>query len=119
MAKVTGPLLSLSASGSIAKTITFAVWKGIAYVRQRVIPTYSNTAQQADVRELITEASQAWFSESTPIDTAYKAAYDLAAAGSAYSGFNLFIRDCFGKNWVASAYDGSLDIPTTPGDNLP
>ena len=119
MAKVTGPLLSLDARGSVAKTLVFAAWKGINYVRQRVIPTYSNTASQADVRELITEASQAWYSETSPIDTAYKALYDVAAEGQALSGFNLFIRDCFGKNYVASAYDGSLDIPTEPGDNTP
>lgn len=119
MAKVTGPLLSLDARGSVAKTIVFSAWKGINYVRQRVIPTYSNTAAQADIRELITEASQAWFSETSPIDSAYKAAYNVAAEGRAYSGFNLFMRDCVGKNWVGSAYDGSLAIPTEPGDNQP
>lgn len=119
MAKVTGPLLSLDASGSVASTITFSRWKGVNYVRQRVIPTYSNTAKQADIRELITEASQAWMSESSPIDSAYKAAYNAAAQGQAYSGFNLYMRDCVGKNWVNSAYDGSLAIPSEPGDNQP
>lgn len=119
MAKVTGPLLSLDASGSVASTMVFARWKGINYVRQRVIPTYSNTAKQADIRELVKEASQAWQAETSPIDSAYKAAYDLAAEGRAMSGFNMFMRDCVGKNWVASAYDGSLAIPSEPGDNTP
>jgi hypothetical protein len=119
MAKVTGPLLSLSASGTVASTMTYATWKGIPYVRQRVIPTYSNTAKQADVRELLKEATQAWKAESSPIDSAYKAAFDLAAAGMAMSGFNLFLRTCFAKNWVASAYDGSLAIPTSPTDITP
>lgn len=119
MAKVTGPLLSLDARGSVAKTLVFAAWKGINYVRQRIIPTYSNTAKQADIRELITEASQAWRSETSPIDSAYKAAYDRAAEGYAMSGFNMYMRDCVGKNWVGSAYDGSLAIPSEPGDNTP
>lgn len=119
MAKVTGPLLSLDAAGQVAKTLVFSRWKGVNYVRQRVIPTYSNTAKQADIRELITEASQAWQAETSPIDSAYKAAYAVSAEGQALSGFNLFIRDCVGKNWVASAYDGSLAIPSAPGDNTP
>jgi hypothetical protein len=119
MAKVTGPLLSLDARGSVASTLVFSAWKGINYVRQRIIPTYSNTAKQADVRELQTEASQAWKAETSPIDSAYKLAFDTAAAGKGYSGFNLFMRNCFGKNWVNSAYDGSLAIPSGPTDFTP
>lgn len=119
MAKVTGPLLSLDARGSVASTIVFSSWKGINYVRQRVIPTYSNTTAQSKVRALQTDASQAWFSETSPIDSAYKAAYNLAASGQAYSGFNLYMRDCFGKNWVSNSYDLTLAIPTEPGDNTP
>lgn len=115
MAKVTGPLLSLDASGTVASTMVFSRWKGINYVRQRVIPTYSNTTKQAAIRKLIKDASQAWASETSPIDSAYKAAYAAAAAGQAYSGFNLFIKDCVGKN-DGELYDGSLAIPTEPFD---
>lgn len=50
MAKVKSPLLSLSASGSIAKTITFANWKGNAYVRELVIPANPRTAGQLEQR---------------------------------------------------------------------
>ncbi len=46
MAKVTGPLFSLSASGQIAKTLVFMKWKGIADVRKYVIPANPNTAAQ-------------------------------------------------------------------------
>ena len=47
MAKVTGGLLSLSSSGSIADTLTFSKWKGRPYVRQRVVPANpQSTAQQ-------------------------------------------------------------------------
>jgi hypothetical protein len=122
MAKVTGPLLSLDASGSVASTITFSRWKGINYVRQRVIPTYTNTTLQAKIRLLISDASIAWKSGATvgavDIDAAYKLAYDEAASGLGMSGFNLFIKECVQLNG-GSAYDESLAVPTEPGDVTP
>ena len=51
MAKITGPLLSLSASGTIASSMTYSRWKGIGYVRQRVIPANPNTAAQQGTRQ--------------------------------------------------------------------
>ena len=105
MAKVTGPLLSLDASGSVASTMTFSRWKGRNYVRQRVIPTYSNTALQAAIRDLVRDASLIWKSNGTDgvttINTAYKTAYDAAAASQAISGFNLFMRIVTGKRIAA------------------
>ena len=119
MAKVTGPLLSLDASGSVASTMTFSRWKGRNYVRQRVIPTYSNTALQAAIRDLVRDASILWKSNGTDgvttIDAAYKTAYETAAASQAISGFNLFMRECVQKNG-GSAYNGTLVIPTVVGD---
>jgi len=38
MAKVTGPLMSMTASGTVGKTATFSIWKGNPYVRSRIIP---------------------------------------------------------------------------------
>lgn len=123
MAKVTGPLLSLDASGSVASTITFSRWKGINYVRQRVIPTYSNTFKQIAVRNLITDASQAWKAGSTVgtiiLNATYKAAFNLAASGMAMSGFDLFIKMCVAFNYDATTspyYDGTLVVPTDPTD---
>ena len=122
MAKVTGPLLSLDASGSVASTITFSRWKGINYVRQRIIPTYSNTTTQAAIRLLIKDASQAWSTGATvgtvDIDAAYKLAYEAAASGTAMSGFNLFIRDSVAKNG-GSSYAGTYVAPEEPGDITP
>lgn len=123
MAKVTGPLLSLDASGTIASTMTFSRWKGINYVRQRVIPTYSNTDEQMAVRDIVSDASIAWKELDTVgavvINAAYKLAYDVAASGTAMSGFNLFIKECMIENLVDAAgvksYDGTLVIRTAPG----
>lgn len=117
MAKTTGPLFSLTASGTIGDTITYSIWKGIAYVRQRVIPTYSNTTEQANVRAVVTDASKAWKAGSVvggiTIDTTYKAAYATAAQGMAMSGFNLFLKETMDLN-NSTQYDGSLAIRTSP-----
>lgn len=50
MAKVTGPLYSLSASGTIGKAMVHFGWKGINVVREWLKPTNPKTANQGDVR---------------------------------------------------------------------
>lgn len=50
MAKVTAPLLSLGARGTIGKTQTYATWKGVPYARQRVVPSNPNTSAQQETR---------------------------------------------------------------------
>ena len=50
MAKVTAPLLSLGARGTIGKAQTYSVWKGIPYVRQRVVPANPKSAGQVATR---------------------------------------------------------------------
>ncbi len=50
MAKVTGPLMSLDASGTVGKTATFSKWKGQNYVRLRVTPKNIQGDTQAEVR---------------------------------------------------------------------
>lgn len=123
MAKVTGPLMSLDASGTVAGTITFSRWKGINYVRQRVIPTYSNTFKQAAIRNLITDASQAWKAGATVgtvvLNATYKAAFDAAAAGMAMSGFDLFVKNSVAINYDGTTspyYDGTFVAPVDPTD---
>jgi hypothetical protein len=46
MAKVTGPLMSLDASGTVGNTAVFSKWKGRNYVRLRVIPQNIRSAGQ-------------------------------------------------------------------------
>ena len=122
MAKVTSPLFSFDARGQVGKAVVYSIWKGINYVRQYAIPGYSNTTDQATIRGLITELSQAWKLGSTvdsvAIDAAYKLAYNTAASGTPMSGFNLFIKEGVAKNEGVS-YGGTLDVPTAPGDITP
>lgn len=44
--RLTGPMFSLTASGTIGKTITMSKWKGVAYARTRVIPFNGRTTDQ-------------------------------------------------------------------------
>jgi hypothetical protein len=50
MAKVTGPLMSMSASGTVGNTITF---DKRGFVRQRVIPANPQSDSQGNVRQML------------------------------------------------------------------
>ena len=52
-ARLTGPFMSLSASGTLAKTLTASIWKGQPYMRLRVIPVNRNTSGQKAVRSIL------------------------------------------------------------------
>lgn len=122
MAKTTGPLFSLDSRGTVGSTLTYSYWRGVNYVRARVVPHNPNSSLQQAIRGIISQASKAWRdeetdAETTTIDSDYKEAYDEVAAGQPLSGFNLFIRDTVAKN-DGSAFDPETDIvfPTEPGD---
>ena len=53
MAKVTGPLMSMSASGKLADAIVFSIWKGQAYVRQWLVPANPQSAAQGNQRTML------------------------------------------------------------------
>ena len=59
MAKTTGPLFSLTASGSVGKTITYSNWKGRPYVRRLVKPLNPMLAGQQAVRNALRAIAQA------------------------------------------------------------
>lgn len=117
MAKVVNPLLSIDATGSVGKSLTFGHWKGKNVAKFKIQYNNSSTVDQVKVRDLITDASVAWKTGATvggiAIDVSYKNDYAAAAIGKAYSGFNLFIKQCVALN-SGSAYDGSLAIPSGP-----
>lgn len=62
MAKVSGPLFSMEASGAYGGAIVFAKWKGRQYSRQLVIPANPNSADQETARNRlrVTGAIQSW-----------------------------------------------------------
>lgn len=56
MAKLKGPLFSLSATGAIGKTLVYFGWKGLKVARQWVQPANPQTAAQVTQRGYLTEA---------------------------------------------------------------
>jgi len=59
MAKVTGPLMSISASGKVADSIVFFGWKGLNVVRQWLIPANKMSADQGDQRTYLAGTGKA------------------------------------------------------------
>jgi len=87
MAKVNAPLLSFSASGTIAGTQTYSRWKGRPYVRQRVTPANPNTAGQQLTRNTFTWINNVW--KNAP--ALLTAPWDLYATGQVLTGRNAFV----------------------------
>ena len=114
MAKVTGPLFSLSASGQIAKTLVFMKWKGIDDVRKYVIPANPNTAAQQTQRAFITAALSMW--HVTDWIAADLTAWNLYATtlGKVMSGFNAFVKLFVDANVASKTYAVCYDFAPTP-----
>ena len=87
MTKLTGPLMSLGASGTIGDTITFGTWRGIPYARQRVIPANPNTAGQQLTRNVFTNLRQMWKLNGT----FGRAPWTLFAAGQKFLDLNAYL----------------------------
>ena len=60
MAKVTGPLFSINASGQFASSMVFSNWKGINVVKKKGIPTGESTAQQNFVKTCFVDCADGW-----------------------------------------------------------
>lgn len=97
MAKVTSPLMSMDASGSLGGAITFAKWKGRNYVRQLVIPSNPQTSGQQDARAALGGGGKfnSVVDFGSPADLAEK-----DAAPSGQSGASNFVK-LVTQRWVA------------------
>ena len=89
MALVKAPLFSLDARGKIANTLVYAIWKGLNYCRQYVIPSNPNTADQQVIRGYFSDAVAAYQAEDQATKDAWNAA--IAALGAPMSGFNYYV----------------------------
>ena len=87
MARVSGPLFSMSASGTVGKAITFGIWKGRPWCRVWFKPENPNTPAQVNVR-LAMKMLVAYWQEH---DDAKKLIWDNYAAPFGMSGFNKFV----------------------------
>ena len=91
MTRVTGPMFSLTASGTIGDVITYSNWKGLAYVRSRVDPANPQTASQVSIRTTLSGAVSAYRNVAS-VPLASKTSWDFYASGSGMSGFNRYVK---------------------------
>lgn len=95
MAKVTGPLMSLTASGKLGKSIVFMTWRGIQDVRKWIKPANPKTTDQMNVRNDFTGAVNKYHQ----LDGTDMEALRKRTEGKPYTGFNLWV------GWVRKAYE--------------
>lgn len=90
MAKVTGPLMSMSASGSLANAITFGNNKGRNIVRVKVTPANPQTDAQIGVRASFAGLNKLYKTEPTSINAAFQeiANQKQISPFAAFTGFN-------------------------------
>lgn len=108
MARLTGPLFSLTARGTIGEALTYSVWKGIQYARTRVIPNNPNSTAQQEVRGVFQTLNQLWLR----MPTLSRAPWTAAAVGRPITDRNRLIAD----NIPALINDANMnDFVGSPG----
>ena len=60
MARVSGPLFSFDASGTVAGAVVFSKWRGRPYVRRHAIPSNPMAPKQVAVRTMFAFLSREW-----------------------------------------------------------
>ncbi len=113
MVKVTGPAMSMDASGSLGKTMVFSKWKGRNYVRSLVKPANPKSGGQVGVRSMFKFLSQIW----AGLSAANKATWEARAENLVASPFNAFMSSNQ-KRWrdfdTPSKEDPAAEIATAP-----
>lgn len=88
MAKVTLPLISVDASGSLGKSIVFGNWRGVRYARQHVTPAQPRTNAQVAQRNLLRWVVRAW----QYLPAVGQNGWIEAARNTSLTGYNLFSK---------------------------
>lgn len=84
---VVGPLYSVSARGTIAKTFTFRIWKGIQYCCEWFKPANPKKPKQVNIRTGLKLIVEKWHTFNEEV----KGVWKKAASGKKYTGMNLLI----------------------------
>ena len=103
MARVSGPLFSMSASGTVGKAITFGTWKGRPWCRVWFKPENPNTALQVNVRYAMSLLVAYW-----QVVVAAHTSWDTYADQFNMSGFNKFVSHGM------AAYVSQITTAVTP-----
>ncbi len=101
MAKVTAPLLSLGARGTIGGVMTFGSWRGVGYVRQTVTPANPRTTAQTLTRDIFANMGLRWKQGGVLM----RAPWDRYAIGQKFVGRNAYM----GQNLAAMRGEADMD----------
>lgn len=105
MARVQGPLMSMTASGKLANSLVFLNWKGAPTVRVWKRPYNPKSTAQTTQRTLFTNAVAGWHGATADDQASWNAyAESISTADRPISGFNAYV----------SAYINNGDTPPTP-----
>jgi len=101
MVRVTGPFLSLDARGTLGDVMTGSFWRGINYIRQRIVPHNPKSTRQTAIRGVLTDGVSKW--RFGMISAANKTMWNSYAKGQEYSGFNRFMTKYIEANYNKTA----------------
>lgn len=107
MTKSVAPLLSLDPRGTFAGVMVASYWRGVNYLRLRVVPANPQSDAQTAIRTVMTNGVTNW--KDGTIDEAAQTLWNSYAAGQRMSGFNRYMRAYIGDN-----YDSELQEVITP-----
>ncbi len=113
MVKVSGPMMSLDASGKLAGTLVFAKWKGRNYVRSLVKPANPKSGGQVGVRAMFKFLAQNW----APLSTANKATWEDRADDLVASPFNAYMS--YNQKRWRDFNTPTIEDPATETGTLP
>jgi len=111
MAKVTGPLLSFTASGTVGGVQTYSKWRGIDYVRTRVTPANPNTANQVKTRSVFTWLMAVYKLMAADLQAPWKA----YSTGQKFTDRNAFVKSDLPALRAGVDLTGFIASPSTGG----
>lgn len=116
MVKVTGPLNSEGASGSIGKALTISSYKGKAYIRRHVTPKNPNSPAQLAMRAMLSFLASQW-ATLTPAD---QATWTTLAEQTGIEPFNAYVAHNQAR-WhrLKTPTKTYPDTPSPPTPNAP
>lgn len=88
MVKLTAPLHSQAASGSLAEALTFSSWKGRAYAKQKGLPADPKSGGQVSFRTMFKFLTTQW----DLLSTANQATWDQLAIPQHIAPYNAYVQ---------------------------
>jgi len=90
MVKVSGPLFSMTAGGTLADTLTFVKRAEGYRVETKPVPKDNRTASQASQRNLFLAAAASW----QLLGSDARAVYEALAENKPLTAYSAYLRDC-------------------------